>query len=264
MPGEATSVTSALPTEVLLALVAAAGLAVGSFLNVVVHRVPAGLSVVSPGSACPACGAAVRGRDNVPVLSWLLLRGRCRDCAAPIPARYPLTEALTALLYVAVVAATGADRDAILGLLLVSILVPVALIDLDHRRIPNVLTGFAAVTAVAALALLAPERLPEHLLAGAAAFAAFLVVALLKPGGMGMGDVKLAGVLGLFLGGAVAPAIFVALLAGSLAGAVLAARYGTAVARKLQVPFGPFLALGGVTGLLVGSQLVDWYAGTFV
>jgi len=240
------------------------GAVVGSFLNVVVWRLPRGESLVHPRSRCPHCETPIRPHHNVPVLAWLALRGRCADCAAPIPARYPLTEALTALLYVAVVAATGADRDAILGLLLVSILVPVALIDLDHRRIPNVLTGFAAVTAVAALALLAPERLPEHLLAGAAAFAAFLVVALLKPGGMGMGDVKLAGVLGLFLGGAVAPAIFVALLAGSLAGAVLAARYGTAVARKLQVPFGPFLALGGVTGLLVGSQLVDWYAGTFV
>jgi leader peptidase (prepilin peptidase)/N-methyltransferase len=248
----------------LLVVAGVLGAVIGSFLNVVVWRLPRGESLVRPRSRCPQCETPIRPHHNVPVLAWLALRGRCADCAAPIPARYPLTEALTAALFVAVVAATGADRDAILGLLLVSVLVPIALIDLDHRRIPNVITGPAALVAVGALALLAPDRLPEHLLAGVAAFAAFFVVALVAPGGMGMGDVKLAGVLGLFLGGAVAPAIFVALLAGSLAGAVIAARSGTAVARKTTVPFGPFLALGGVTGILVGSQLVGWYVGTFV
>jgi leader peptidase (prepilin peptidase)/N-methyltransferase len=248
----------------LLVAAGVLGAVVGSFLNVVVWRLPRGESLVRPRSRCPQCETPIRPHHNVPVLAWLALRGRCADCAAPIPARYPLTEALTALLYVAVVAATGADRDAILGLLLVSILVPVALIDLDHRKIPNVITGPAALAAIVALALLAPDRLPEHLIAGAAAFTAFFVVALVAPGGMGMGDVKLAGVLGLFLGGAVAPAIFLALLGGSLAGAVIAARNGTAVARKTKVPFGPFLALGGVAGILVGTQLVDWYVGTFV
>jgi len=240
------------------------GAVIGSFLNVVVWRLPRGESLVKPRSRCPQCDTPIRPHHNVPVLSWLALRGRCADCAAPISARYPLVEALTAGLYVAVVAATGADRDAIIGLLLVSALVPLALIDLDTRRLPNVITGPAAIAAVVALALLRPGELPGHLLAGALAAGALLVVALIKPGGMGMGDVKLAGVLGLFLGSAVAPALFMALIAGSLAGAVIAARAGVAQARRMAIPFGPFLALGGVGGILVGGQLVGWYVGTFV
>ena len=181
------------------------GAAIGSFFNVVVWRLPRGESLVRPRSRCPRCETPIRPWHNVPVVSWLALRGRCADCAAPIPARYPLVEAATAALYAGVVAATGADRDAILGLLLVSALVPIALIDLDHRRIPNVITGPAALAAVAALAVLNPGALPGHLLAGALAAGAFFVVALVAPGGMGMGDVKLAGVLGLYLGRAVAP-----------------------------------------------------------
>ena len=240
------------------------GAAIGSFLNVVVWRLPRGESLVKPRSRCPRCETPIRPHHNVPVLSWLALRGRCADCGAPISPRYPLVEALTAALYVAVVAATGADRDAVLGLLLVSALVPIALIDLDHRRIPNVITGPAAIVALVAMALLHPGDLPAHLLAGALAFGGLLAVALVKPGGMGMGDVKLAGVLGLFLGAAVAPALFIALITGSLAGVAIAARHGVAGARKAKVPFGPFLALGGVAGILVGTQLVGWYVGTFV
>jgi leader peptidase (prepilin peptidase) / N-methyltransferase len=240
------------------------GAVVGSFLNVVVWRLPRGESLVRPCSRCPHCATPIRPQHNVPVLAWLALRGRCADCRAPIPARYPLTEALTAALYVAVVAATGADADAILGLLLVSALVPIALIDLDHRKIPNMITGPAAIAAIAALMTLQPDKLAEHLIAGAAAFAAFFAVAVLVPRGMGMGDVKLAGVLGLFLGAAVAPAILVALVAGSATGIVLSVQHGAAVARKMVVPFGPFLALGGVTGVLAGSQLVAWYVATFV
>jgi leader peptidase (prepilin peptidase) / N-methyltransferase len=248
----------------LLAGAGVLGAVVGSFLNVVVWRLPRGESLVRPRSRCPHCETPIRPHHNVPVVAWLALRGRCADCRAPIPARYPLTEALTAALYLAVVAATGADADAILGLLLVSALVPIALIDLDHRRIPDAITGPAAIAAVAALALTQPDRLPEHLGAGAAAFTAFLLVALAKPNGMGMGDVKLAGVLGLYLGAAVAPALLIAFAAGSATGMVLIAQNGAVVARKMQVPFGPFLALGGVTGVLAGSQLVGWYLSTFV
>jgi leader peptidase (prepilin peptidase)/N-methyltransferase len=240
------------------------GAVIGSFLNVVAWRLPRGESLVRPRSRCPQCETAIKPWHNVPVVSWLALRGRCAVCACSIPVRYPLVEAATAGLYVAVVAATGADRDAILGLLLVSALVPITLIDLDHRIIPNAITAPAAVAAVAATALLQPHHLPERLLAGAVAGGALLAVALVKPGGMGIGDVKLAGVLGLFLGRAVAPAVFVALAAGSAAGVAIAARKGVSEARKTKVPFGPFLALGGVTGVLVGSQLVAWYAGTFV
>ena len=141
---------------------------------------------------------------------------------------------------------------------------PITLIDLDHRRIPNVITGPAALAAVALTALLQPHHLGENLLAGAIASGAFLAVALIKPGGMGIGDVKLAGVLGLFLGRAVAPAMFVALASGSVAGGMIAARRGVGAARKAKVPFGPFLALGGVVGLLAGGHLVDIYLSTFV
>lgn len=251
----------------MIALLVGAGIlgaVIGSFLNVVAWRLPRGESLVKPRSRCPQCSSEIRPWHNVPVLGWLLLRGRCADCATPIPVRYPLVEASTAALYVAVVAATGADREAIIGLLLVSALVPITLIDLDHRIIPNKITAPAAAAAIVATAILQPGHLPGRLLAGALAGGAFLLVALIKPGGMGLGDVKLAGVLGLFLGSAVAPAIFVALLAGSATGVVLATRSGVQAARKTTVPFGPFLALGGVAGLLVGGQLVSWYAGTFV
>src|SRR4051795_541928 len=160
------------------------GAVLGSFLNVVAWRLPRGESLLRPRSRCPQCSSEIRPWHNVPVLGWLALRGRCADCATPIPVRYPLVEAATALLYVAVVAATGADRDAILGLLLVSILVPVTLIDLDHRIIPNAITAPAAVAAVAATALLEPSQLPERLIAGAAAGGALLAVALAAPRGM--------------------------------------------------------------------------------
>jgi leader peptidase (prepilin peptidase)/N-methyltransferase len=240
------------------------GALVGSFLNVVAWRVPRGESVVRPRSRCPHCETPIRPQHNVPVLSWLLLRGRCKDCGGPISARYPLVEALTAALYAGVVAATGADREAIVGLLLVTLLVPVALIDLDHRRIPNKLTGPAAIVAVAATALLQPDQLGERLLAGAIAGGALGAVALAMPGGMGMGDAKLAGVLGLFLGAQVIPAMIIAFALGSIVGVAIAARAGMHAARKTAVPFGPFLALGGVTGLMIGAQLSSWYVGTFV
>ena len=248
----------------LLIGAAVLGGVVGSFLNVVVWRLPRCESLVRPRSRCPRCATPIRPHHNVPVLSWLALRGRCATCRAPIPVRYPLVEALTAALYVAVVAATGADREAIVGLLLVSVLVPIAFIDLDHRRIPNAITGPAALAAVAATLLLQPGELGERLLAGAIAGGAFGAVALAMPGGMGMGDAKLAGVLGLFLGRAVAPALFLAFAAGSAVGLVIAGRRGVAGARKVTVPFGPFLAAGGVAGLLAGTQLIGWYAGTFV
>jgi leader peptidase (prepilin peptidase)/N-methyltransferase len=247
----------------ILILAGVLGAVVGSFLNVVAWRLPRGESIVHPRSRCPKCEAPVRAHQNIPVVSWLALRGRCAACSTRISARYPLVEALTAALYVGVVAATGADRDAVVGLVLVSALVAISLIDLDHRIIPNRITGPTAVAGVALLAALDPSALPGHLLAGAIAGGAFLAVVLARPGGMGMGDVKLAALLGLFLGSAVAPALFVALAVGAATGVVVAARRGVAVARKTAIPFGPFLALGGVFGILAGSQMVSWYLGTF-
>ena len=213
---------------------------------------------------CPQCRTPIRPYDNVPVLSWLALRGRCRSCRAPISARYPLVEAVTGLLCALVVLEYGFDEDAILGLVLVLLLVPITLIDLDHRIIPNKLTLLGTVLAPVILAFTAPEAIPEHLIAAAAAGGFFLLTALAYPRGMGMGDVKLAFVLGLFLGRAVAPALFVALVAGTLVGAAVIARKGAAEGRKTAVPFGPFLALGGVVALFAGDELVDWYLTTFI
>jgi leader peptidase (prepilin peptidase) / N-methyltransferase len=235
----------------------------GSFFNVVAYRLPRGESLSRPRSRCPGCQAPIRPYDNVPVLSWLALRGRCRSCGMHISPRYPLVEAGTALLCAAVVIARGADEDALLGLALVLLLVPIALIDLDHRIIPNKLVLIGAVVAPAIVLLVAPDDLVEHLLAAAAAGGFFLLAALAYPRGMGMGDVKLAAVLGLFLGRAVGPAVFIALLSGTLVGAAVIARKGALEGRKTAVPFGPFLALGAVCALFAGDALVNAYLSTF-
>ncbi len=235
------------------------GLIVGSFLNVVAFRLPRGESLVAPGSHCASCDTPIKPYDNVPVLGWLLLRGRCRGCDAQISARYPLVEAITALLAVAVVLVKHSPRDVVLGLLLVGVLVPVALIDFDRRIIPNKIMLPAAVAAVAVGLLLAPAQLPEQLVAGAAAGGFLLLFALAYPKGMGMGDVKLAAVLGLYLGRSVAVALLSGVLAGAVVGALVIARVGVSQGRKTAVPFGPFLAIGGVVGLLAGPAIVHWY-----
>jgi leader peptidase (prepilin peptidase)/N-methyltransferase len=245
-------------------LAAVVGAVFGSFLNVVAYRLPRGESLSRPRSRCPQCQTQIRAYDNVPVLSWLALRGRCRSCRTPISARYPLVEAVTGLLCALVVYDHGPDEGALLGLALVLLLVPITLIDLDHRIIPNKLTLLGAVLAPVILALTDPGALPEHLIAGAAAGGFFLIVAIAYPRGMGMGDVKLAVVLGLFLGRAVAPALFLAFLAGTLVGAAIIARKGSRDGRKTAVPFGPFLALGGIVALFAGDAMVDWYLTTFI
>jgi leader peptidase (prepilin peptidase) / N-methyltransferase len=247
-----------------IAVAALGGLLVGSFLNVLIARLPEGESLVRPGSRCPHCGHPVRPYDNVPVLSWLWLRGRCRDCGEPISARYPLVEALTAVLCALVVVAKGADEDAWLGIAFVLLLVPVTLIDLDYRIIPNKLMLIGTVVAIAILLLTQPESLTEHLIAGAGAGGFLLIAALVYPAGMGMGDVKLAFVMGLFLGRAVGPAMFAALITGSLVGALIIARKGAKEGRKTAIPFGPYLAFGGLVGLFAGDAIVDWYLDTFV
>jgi leader peptidase (prepilin peptidase)/N-methyltransferase len=235
----------------------------GSFLNVVIHRVPRRESVVSPRSRCPECRVEIRPRDNVPVLGWLLLRGRCRACGAAISARYPLVEAATAVAFGACAAVQGVDRDLVLELPFVAMLVAVAAIDLDLRIVPNRILAPAAAFALLAAVVLRPGDVPELIGTGALAFALLLAAALARPGGMGMGDVKLAGVMGLYLGVDVAPALLVAFLAGSLVGLVVVARMGTA-GRKVAVPFAPFLAAGGLVGLLAGNELVELYVERFL
>jgi leader peptidase (prepilin peptidase)/N-methyltransferase len=241
-----------------------AGLLVGSFLNVVALRLPRGVSFVTGGSQCMSCESPIRPWDNIPLFSWLALRGRCRSCGTGIASRYPLVEAGTAALAAVTVAVHHDDTAAlVLGLVLIAFLVPMALIDLDHRIIPNRLTGPAAIVAVVLGVALDPSGEVERLVAGAAAGGFFLVAALAAPGGMGMGDVKLAGVLGLFLGAAVAPALLIALVAGVLVSAVVIARKGVTGGRKTAIPFGPFLALGGIVAMLVGTGLMDSYLSTF-
>jgi leader peptidase (prepilin peptidase)/N-methyltransferase len=236
------------------------GAIVGSFLNVVAWRLPRGESLVKPGSRCPSCETPIRPYDNVPVLSWLALRGRCRSCKASIPVRYPLVELATGVLCAAIVATHWDDpTQAVLGVTLVLFLVPIVMIDLERQIIPNALTGPAAVLAVLLGLALDSGFVPEQLIAGACAGAFFLAAALAYPRGMGMGDVKLAAVMGLYLGRAVAPAIFIALISGVLAGLVVMARLGVAEGRRTRVPFGPFLALGSVVAIFVGDQLVDAY-----
>jgi leader peptidase (prepilin peptidase) / N-methyltransferase len=246
----------------LFVLAPVAGLALGSFANVVAYRLPRKESLIKPRSHCPECGAQVRAYDNIPIVSWVLLRGRCRDCGAHIPAKYPLVEAVMAVLWIAVVLSQNGAGSVALGLAFVTLLVPVAVIDLEHRMIPNLLLAPFAVVAVVILALADPTELPEHLIAGAAAGGFFLLAALAYPRGMGMGDVKLAAVMGLYLGRSVAPALLAALIFGTVVGIVVMARVGAAAGRKTAVPFGPFMALGGLVGLFAGPAIVDWYLRT--
>jgi leader peptidase (prepilin peptidase)/N-methyltransferase len=239
------------------------GLLAGSFVTVVAHRVPRGESIVGPRSRCPACGAQIAAYDNVPVVSWLLLRGRARCCGVAISPRYPLTELTVGLLYAATVLVLWDDPGGVaLGLVFVTMLAAVTLTDLERRIIPNKVLLAGVIAAVAIAAAADPASLPERAIAAAAAGGLLFAAALAYPRGMGLGDVKLAATMGLFLGRDVGPAILVALLAGSLVGLALIAREGAA-ARKRAIPFGPFLALGGVVGLLAGDPLVERYLDAF-
>jgi leader peptidase (prepilin peptidase)/N-methyltransferase len=240
------------------------GAIAGSFLNVVTYRLPRHESLIAPASHCPRCGTPVKPYDNIPILSWLLLRGHCRSCSESISPRYPLVEALTGALCAGAVLAGGSRAEIALGVALILIVVPAALIDLEHRIIPNRINALGAVAALAIGLALDPSGEPERLIAGAAAGGFLLLAALAYPGGMGMGDVKLAAVMGLFLGRAVAPAIMIALLSGVLAGAVVMARKGAREGRRTAVPFGPFLALGALTAVFAGEAIVGVYANNFL
>jgi leader peptidase (prepilin peptidase) / N-methyltransferase len=246
-------------------IVAAAvlGAVLGSFLNVVIHRVPLGESVVSPGSHCPSCNAAIGPLDNVPLLSWALLRGRCRHCGAHISARYPAVELVTAVTFAAIVAARGLDEGLFLELPLAACLIALAGIDIDHRLLPNKIVYPMAAYGLVATALVDTADLPEHLIAGAGAFTFLFVAVVAYPAGMGMGDVKLAGAMGLYLGVSIVPSLLVAFLLGTIVGLAIMAREGVE-ARKKAVPFGVFLALGGITGVLAGPELIDAYENAFL
>jgi leader peptidase (prepilin peptidase) / N-methyltransferase len=239
------------------------GAVVGSFLNVVAHRVPLGESIASPGSRCPECGEPVKPYDNIPVISWVVLRGRCRSCGTRISPRYPLVELATALVWAAVVAVRGFDNDLVLELPFVSALIALAAIDFDHKLLPNKIVYPLAAYGVIATLLVDRDDLVENLIAGAGAFAFLLAAVIAYPRGMGMGDVKLAGAMGLYLGLSIIPALLAAFLSGSVVGVFIIAREGAA-GRKKAVPFGVFLALGGIVGVLAGPELIDVYESNFL
>ncbi|MBA2545474.1 MAG: prepilin peptidase [Solirubrobacterales bacterium] len=241
------------------------GLIIGSFATAVAHRLPRGESVVTGRSRCPGCGEMIAAYDNVPVFSWLALRGRCRRCAEPISARYPVTELAMALLFTATAFTLGTDDlgELALGLVLCATLVTITLTDLERRVIPNAVLAVSAAIGLGIIVATDPASLPERAAAALGAGGLLFIVAVAYPRGMGMGDVKLAAVMGLFLGRAVVPALAVAITAGALVGLVMMARQGSG-ARKSAIPFGPFLALGGIVGLLAGDAMLDAYLNAFV
>lgn len=250
----------------LCALLALLGLAIGSFLNVVVWRVPRGESVVSPPSACPRCGQPIRPRDNLPVVGWLMLRGRCRDCAEPISRRYPLVELTCGLLFVVMALRFGLDGALPAYLYIAAVGLALAMIDIDVQRLPDVLTlpSYPVVLGLLGLATLGDATWHDLLRAGIGgliAFAFYFIVWFAYPAGMGFGDVKLSGVLGLLLGWLSYGALVVGLFGGFLLGGV----FGIGVilvaggGRKSKVPFGPFMLLGALVGILAGDGIADAY-----
>lgn len=245
------------------------GLAIGSFLNVVIWRVPRGESVVAPPSACPVCGARLRRRDNIPVLSWMLLRGRCRDCSARISPRYPLVELGTVLAFVGVGLAVPHPAAWPAFLYLAAISIALALIDLDTHRLPNRIVLPAYIVAPVLLVIAtwgsgeAWSSLLRVLIGGVVLYAVYFLLMLVQPGGMGFGDVKLAGILGGYLAwvgwGAFLVGAFAAFLLGGVYAVVLLAlrRAG----RKTGIPFGPWMILGAWAGIVSGAELWDAYLG---
>lgn len=238
-------------------IVTLAGLVVGSFLNVVIYRLPRGESLAWPGSHCPSCGHAVRWYDNIPVLSFALLGGRCRDCRAHISARYPLVEGLTGCLFLAAFLIHGAEWRTLQLLVFLAISVTVAFIDIDRRIIPDKIVLPGAVLGLASSVFLSPERWWTFVAAGLGAAGFLFVLGLLWPGGMGFGDVKFALFMGFVLGAGVIVALFAAFLVGGVAGLVLLA--AGLKKRTDKVPFGPYLSLGALAAALAGSSILDWY-----
>jgi leader peptidase (prepilin peptidase)/N-methyltransferase len=238
------------------------GLMVGSFLNVVVARLPSGRSIWGPRSACPSCDAVIAWHDNIPVLSFLALRARCRACAAPIAWRYPIVELTTAALFLALYLRFGLGPEFVWGVVLLASLVAITGIDVDHQIIPDVIT-LPGIVAGALANLAVPGRsIVDSLLGIGLGGGIFLAIILVSGGGMGGGDMKLGAMLGAFLGWRLTLiALFVAVVVGGIvAVAVLAAgRKG----RKDPIPFGPFLAAGGTVALFWGQELLTWYVSVF-
>jgi leader peptidase (prepilin peptidase) / N-methyltransferase len=233
------------------------GLVVGSFLNVVIHRVPRRESVVWPASHCLHCGESIRPRDNIPLISYLLLRGRCRNCKEPISVRYPAVEATTVLLFGAAAYEFGVSLTLLLALVLISALIPLAVIDLEHRLLPNAIVRPAALAGLVLSILANPAGWWTYPLSAIAVASALLGLALIYPSGMGMGDVKMGGMLGAFLGPYAALAVFLGALIGAITGGLVMA--AGKMQRRSALPFGLFMALGGIISLFAGPQLWELY-----
>ncbi len=249
---------STIPTWMWATIAGVLGLAIGSFWTVLTYRWPREESVVAPRSHCTDCGHVLAWYENIPVLSWLVLGRRCSSCRQPISWRYPALELVTGLLAAGSILAFGANGEGVAVAVMTVALVPVVVIDIQHKLIPDVVVLPAAAVALAAMIAHDPSRwwVPVAGALGAAAF--LLVLRLVKPGGMGLGDVKLALLLGAVLGASVIPAMFIAFLVGAVLGVVLMARQG-AGARKNTIPFGPYLALGALLALWVGPALISLY-----
>jgi leader peptidase (prepilin peptidase)/N-methyltransferase len=240
------------------AVVLAPGLAVGSFLNVVAARLPLKRSIVSPGSACPSCETSIAWYDNIPLVSYAVLRGRCRHCGVSISWRYPAVEAATAVLIACCALKFGFSWDFLVAAAFCAVLVAISATDLERRIIPNRIVLPATVVLLAAQTILDPSV--EWIAAGLGAGLFFLIAALVYPGGMGMGDVKLALLMGVVLGRTVPVALMIGMLSALVPSVVLIARHGKA-GRKMTIPFGPFLALGGLVALFAGHSILHWYLG---
>jgi leader peptidase (prepilin peptidase)/N-methyltransferase len=240
----------------LAAFALAPGLALGSFLNVVAARVPLRKSIVRPPSACMSCGAELSWRDNVPLLSYLLLRGRCRSCGSSISPVYPAVELGTALLVAGCVWKFGLSAEAALAAFFCAVLVAVSAIDLRHRIVPNRIVVPAAAIVLGAQTAIHPS--PEWAIGAVGAAGFLLAAALAYPAGMGMGDVKLALLLGAMLGRTVPVGMLLGMIAALVPSAVLFARYGSK-ARKMGIPFAPFLALGALIALFAGHAILSGY-----
>jgi leader peptidase (prepilin peptidase)/N-methyltransferase len=233
------------------------GLVAGSFLNVVIHRVPRHESIVWPSSHCPNCGEPIRPLDNVPLASYLLLRGRCRNCKGRISARYPAVETLTGLLFGAAAYEFGVSLALLPALVLIPVLVVLAVIDLEHRLLPNVIVGPAALAGLVLSILANPAGWWIYPVSALAVAGALLVLALAIPGGMGMGDVKMGGMLGAFLGPYAALAVFLGAVIGAVSGGAL--MVAGKAQRRSHLPFGLFMAMGGIISVFVGPQLWSLY-----
>ena len=251
-------------TALLVVIAAAYGLIVGSFLNAWAWRLVHHESITQGRSHCTQCGHQIRAYDNIPVISWLLLRGRCRDCDAPISWRYPLGEAVTGAIFVGVVLMDGLSWVLVPHLLFVSALVLVSQVDLEIRIIPDIVILPAAAAGVPLMILFGDGPWWEWLAAGVGAAGFLFLISeayyrLRHVEGMGFGDVKLALCMGIYLGAAVVPALFIGFLSGAVIGvAVVAAQKGDG---KTAIPFGPFLAAGAVVALFAGTPLIDAYLG---